>query len=79
MKILGQEPEACLGGPSCCGLSTPPRAYRYVLFVLIVIVIVLQLRYGITIPLPGIVITGGAGYAVTLRAPAFRPARARLA
>lgn len=72
MKFAIREPSAT----ACCGLPAPPRPYRYVL---IVIVIVLWFRYGITVPLPGIVITGGAGYAITIRAPRFRFARVRLA
>lgn len=74
MEFASREP----GAATCCGLPTPPRPYRYVPLVLIVIVIVLWVRYGITVPLPGIVVTGGAGYAVTIRVPRFRFVRARL-
>jgi hypothetical protein len=78
MKMLGQERGRHHSVAPCCELPAPPQAYRYVMVVLIVIVIALWVRYGITIPLPGIVITGGTGYAITLRAPGFRFARPRL-
>lgn len=65
--------------PPWCELPVPSRTYRYVMFALIVILIMVQLRYRVAFPQPGIVITGGAGYAITLRVPRVRFAHARLA
>lgn len=79
MEMLSQERGGRHGAPPCCELPAPPRACRYVMVALVVIVIAFWLRYGIAVPLPGVVITGGAGYAITVRAPSFRFAHARLA
>lgn len=55
----------------------PPRACRYVILVLIVIVIGVWVRYGNAIPVPVTVITCGVGYTVTFRVPRFLADRAR--